>query len=121
MQKKYLFQGIGMTLNDINDKNTIIPKAEIIPQQFTGLSDKNNKEIYAGDIVKTDPEHITVRLSIHGRKYDKGVVTWLREGFEVCQSGIGANRISHYVACDCCPCGLEVIGNIFENPELIKK
>jgi uncharacterized phage protein (TIGR01671 family) len=89
-------------------------------QYSTGLKDKNDKDIYEGDIVKTDPKHITVLLSAVGcPEYTAGVVEWLREAFCVCQRYVGGNEISNYVACDCCPSGLEVIGNIFENPELI--
>jgi len=92
---------------------------DLVWQQFTGLKDKNEKSIYEGDIVKTDPNHITILLSRKVGEYDKGEIRWLREGFEVCQSGKGATRISDYVACGCCPCGLEIIGNVFENPDLL--
>jgi uncharacterized phage protein (TIGR01671 family) len=92
---------------------------EPVFQQFTGLKDKNNCGIYEGDIVKADPNHLTVTLnSNNAGLYNKGVVTWLREGFEVCQERIGATRLSEFSSCDCHPCGVEVIGNIFENPEL---
>jgi uncharacterized phage protein (TIGR01671 family) len=87
-------------------------------QHFTGLMDKNNREIYEGDIVKTDPDHFA-KMDVHWVAYTKGVVTWLREGFCVCQPYVGGNAISHYVCCDCCPCGLEIIGNIFENSNML--
>jgi uncharacterized phage protein (TIGR01671 family) len=106
------------TLNDLfND----IQKNEcLVIQQFTGLKDKGNKEIYEGDIIKTDPDHFA-KCDVHWVEYTKGVVTWLREAFCVCQPYVGGNEISHYVCCNCCPCGLEVIGNIFENLELLDR
>lgn len=84
-----------------------------VVQQYTGVLDKHGKEIYEGDIIKTFGPY----LDIHAVEYDKGVVTWLRESFCLCQKYIGGNEMSHYVHCDCCPCNsLEVIGNIFETP-----
>jgi uncharacterized phage protein (TIGR01671 family) len=80
-------------------------------QQFTGLLDKNGKEIYEGDIVKTD--------------YDKGTVIW--GGAEVDIKGNGheedwvvlhAGWSFNNKPLDCYH--VEVIGNIYENPELIK-
>lgn len=89
-------------------------------QQSTGLFDKNYKDIYEGDLVKTDPNHFTnIMKADENIAYTKGEIKWLREGFEVCQWGakFGATKLSDYSSCDCHPCGLEVIGNIMENPE----
>lgn len=88
-------------------------------QQFTGLIDKNNKEIYEGDIVKTDPEHITLKLTSDPTEYTAGIVKFIRQGFNIGQKNIGSVEMHEYAACDCCPCGLEIIGNIFENKELL--
>lgn len=91
-------------------------------QQFTGVFDINNKEIYEGDIVKTDPNHICLLLRSDDNcpDYTHGEVTWLKQSFKVCQYKVGAAYLGDYSTCNCCPCGFEVIGNIFENPELIK-
>lgn len=69
--------------------------------QFTGLKDKNGKEIYEGDIVKYDDEE------------DLFEIIWSKEdaGLKI-KSGNYINLIE--------PEYLEVIGNIYENPELLK-
>lgn len=94
-------------------------KKSVIVQQFTGLQDSTGKDIYEGDIVKTDTNHFTALLQTRREseeyaEYTKGEVRWWNEGFAVCQENIGATRISEYASCDCCPCGLTIIGNIFE-------
>jgi len=96
-----------------------LSKDRLIIQQFTGLQDSTGKDIYEGDIVKTDPNHTIAilkarRESEEYTEYTKGEVRWWNEGFAVCQENIGATRISEYTSCDCCPCGLTIIGNIFE-------
>ena len=90
-----------------------------IIQQFTGRKDKNNKEIYEGDIVKTNKDHLCT-IDVRWVEYTKGVITWVCQSFKVCQWYIGANLLDVYAVCDCCPCGLEIIGHVCENPELLK-
>lgn len=83
----------------------------IILMQYTGLKDKNGKEIYEGDILKQADEDIIVA------EYKCLEV----DAFE----GIGFNLwsfIGEYNKFDCArlQSELEVIGNIYENPELLK-
>lgn len=71
--------------------------------QFTGLKDKNGKEIYEGDIVRT---------SLYGQ-IDCEVV-FMKSGFYLLlDTGIGTNL---YPMTDVM---MEIIGNIYENPELL--
>jgi len=78
----------------INDKNIIL-------MQYTGLKDKNGKEIYEGDIVKNEHGHINFivysdfSMRFHTNGYYGGGVKFY-------------NQIN------------EIIGNIYENKELLK-
>lgn len=84
----------------ITDNNTI--------GQYTGLHDKNGKEVYEGDIVR-----------ILGGEYEQGFYEWdetvqikdlIYDGFNLMMtiSQIGNQAI-------------EVIGNIYDNPELLER
>jgi uncharacterized phage protein (TIGR01671 family) len=79
--------------------------------QFTGLHDKNGKEIYEGDIMQRRNEFGTV-ISQHEIKY-KNLVDDV-EGY-IKNIGIGFNI--HILSAQAC----EIIGNIYENPELLDK
>lgn len=104
-------------LNDalMNDYITAYPD-EIELMQSTGLKDKNGKEIFEGDIVRTT-RFLGRADEIGGfYEYEKdyvGVVKVL-EGSWVIDTGSVAVRLWSEID------ESEVLGNIYENPELLE-
>ena len=85
--------------------------------QFTGLADKNGREIYEGEIIK----EINPNLPSHTRrkKRDNYIISF-RNGCFTAQGYNGDMPIEPNLD-DILHRGLEVIGNIYENPELLKQ
>ena len=84
---------------DIKKFPELAEEATCVLIQYTGLKDKDDEEIYEGDII-----------SISGR-FQPGKV-FDRLGCWFVESG---QELGYYCADD-----IEIIGNIYENPELIK-
>lgn len=103
------FGATGIMLTDFEEYREgeyFYPHSQVI-NQYTGLKDKNGKEIYEGDIILWDYEKIVVSYGIQGV-----------DAFE----GIGYNLWSHYGQKQDgtrLQSEIEVIGNIYENPELL--
>ena len=115
----YLWEEMGLNKENLADFS---PGKEVL-MQYTGLKDKNNKEIYEGDIVRVDPKHPSITFSLNAKhliKYSKANVMWSQFRWCIGQKYLGSIELSEFAMCDCCPCGLEIIGNVFENPELLK-
>ncbi len=101
-----------------------------IIQQFTGLKTKNGREIYEGDILESPmPDFNNKHLFPDNTKYEyswweRGTVTYYPElarfGLNFCSPFGGEGytgkeqHISEYLE------DWKLIGNVFENPELLK-
>jgi len=85
--------------------NKLRENAEIM--QFTGQKDKNRIEIYEGDILKSECGKL-------------GKIEWLNNRTSFCVHWylqLGSGDIEYCVL----NLKLEIIGNIYENPELLNK
>lgn len=94
-------------------------KADSIPttsnkvMQFTGLHDKNGKDIFEGDIIKTPLGHICIIKWDHVREV-KTDDAYEYTGF--CYHNVAQSKNYHFDEAHRC----EVIGNIHEHPHLLK-
>ena len=82
---------------------------DCIFEQYTGLKDKNGKEIYEGDIVFFFTEHFDKATGgFDGEDEHNATVEWFDNGFAF------MDKAPYDPNIEC-----EVIGNIHENPELL--
>lgn len=92
-----------------------IDKDEYDLMQYTGLKDKNGKEIYEGDIVKCwDDSAITKKYEWGLDKIHVGVIKYNPPHFSLVIEDI---QLIHWSSAE----NIEIIGNIYENPELLKQ
>jgi len=86
--------------------------------QFTRLKDKNRKEIYEGDVIKASPK---AESNSKGDKYKIGNRIYL-VSYESGSFWIDSEKkdLDVFSFIDINLTDFEVIGNIYENPELIR-
>lgn len=89
----YCVTGLG-DIHVANEREVDLADDEVIPMEFTGLKDKNGKEIYEGDIL---------RNTVHG---GLGVVKWDYHSLDLLSERLAI---------------AEIVGNIYQNPELADK
>ena len=90
-----------------------IPLAEVKLMQSTGLKDKNGVEIYEGDILLFNNDYPKPQ------KADWKCVIKYRKGSFVCEY-LKDGVYNHFDSWNVPAVTWEVIGNIYENPELLE-
>lgn len=75
---------------------------------FTGLKDRTGREIFEGDILTHGPDDIIFEVYFGFNTFQPRVLCW----------SIKAKNGSYFLDC---PKKLEIIGNLFENSELLKE
>lgn len=108
--KYYICIGVaGVSINSLIN-NTTATLVEVIPEtvsQYTGLTDKNGKKIFEGDIIE---RFWLGKKYIYRIDYDKYIASFIGKDI------YGLN----FTTFDYDACEFEVIGNIHDNPELLE-
>ena len=115
------------------DRLSIFELNGFIMMQYTGIKDKDEKEIYEGDILEicdnripTNSDYASYRKTEIGQRF---FVKRLRSGFTLleakeslinCETPNLHRNINNYTFWNHQRC-LKIVGNIYENKELLKK
>lgn len=93
------------------DGDAITEQEALTIMQYTGLNDKNGKEIYEGDLLGGIYEYLYVAYCDNCKQFQCKVV--MDDVCMACSGDVHWCEVVHGK-------DVEVIGNIYENPELLE-
>ena len=126
----------------ITDKNINVNYAVFTHTigQFTGMRDRNGKEVYDGDIIKIHDELVYGSNTECGYEYDStpvktyALIEWSEDecAFRITRTNLGEYECESQFLYDVSPDGngekitsnvryTEVVGNVYDNPELLEE
>ena len=106
--------GMAEIYRNRNQEIELRPRdVNIILMQSTGLKDKNGKEIFEGDILEVTDKHNWLEVVSYSQEKAMFVTEEINREFKVPESPL-------YDLSDSTFLKFEVIGNIYENPELLE-
>lgn len=119
----WLAEGFSIAMDGTewyDDNGHSWPVCDLEIMQFTGLKDKNGKEIYADDIL-LDGEHKFRVYAMYGgfgikAPHWSGIMEDMVMGDDLIMQPLADAQTMSYISQS-----MEVIGNIYENPELLNQ
>ena len=106
------FDKLGNELNHDVDPDTV--------GQFTGLKDKNGKEIYEGDLIKAPSGRIYAVIFSTWKHEEKREFLKIIDIYEHTGWCISLDGVNPCGLLDSEVCQGSVIGSVYDNPELLK-
>lgn len=99
----------------------LLTEKDSIPMQFTGLTDKNGKEIYEGDFLIEWDEVNAMRIQENEPDFICHYVVRYFEGEWICDTLESGTTYKNEDSLKTILklCNVEINGNIYENPELL--
>ena len=98
-------------IDDIDENSSEVNEIEVLPEtvgQFTGLFDKNGKKIFEGNIVRYDVNYHDMVISYDVENWGG----WLYEDMD--------DNMQAYSIYEFCLKDIAVVGNIHDNPDILK-
>ena len=104
----FLVNHLGTPMAIVRYPNKIeILEVDVIPLQYTGLKDKNGKKIYEGDILDCKDRLVYIEWHNEAGCFDAKFIRYIRD---ISSNGCTNQEFKYRST---------VIGNIYENPELL--
>lgn len=111
---KMIYKSINSLIAELNphcDEQAVM--------QYTGLKDKNEKEIYEGDIIKSESARNIACVEWGLKILDLGRRGRIIDRYEFNGWLVNNHKLNIKDLLDSSFCNGEVIGNIYEHPELL--
>ena len=89
--------------------------------EYTDVKDKNDKEVYEGDIIFLEEEHLYGKVCWESLRWYVYWYGWIdKEGIGTVYDIVNENPLSDELLTSEEKIWLPVVGNIYDNPELLK-
>ncbi|MEK4302417.1 YopX family protein [Oceanobacillus sp. FSL W8-0428] len=116
----YILDTDKMVYDNFSDIGEQLDYFEVIPEsvgQYTGISDKCNQEVCGGDVIELKERTVNGFINTHICKvFQSDTGAWRLEGRPTHDKSYGTKRMLYDVRNR-----IEIIGNIYENPELLER
>ena len=119
--EKHMYNWSNLLNQNLKNIFTIPDQCGYKIMQYTGLKDKNRKEIYEGDIAKITEKKNILKHKVIPMKPIIAEISWSEEYLAYILITTSAKDAFENLADYLEEYDIEVIGNIYDNPELLEE